>query len=257
MADTGTPDDGTTEGTDDTPSLEMPSFSLRRKKKAPAAATDAEPEPTPEPTPEPVPAPTTEPEPAVVDERRAYEPPAEEHPTAPIPAADTPIADVPVVAEEPVDREAADREPRPKRELPSIALSGIPAAAVTGVAVGAIAVLLAWLSTSACDVVRGTSSCGGGPGLLLLVVVLVAMAYVGSVLLRIFSVPDAGSTSVLAVGILAVLVLVFLLGSIDQWWMVIAIPLAAVIAYCASWWVTHAVVGDEDEPAAAEPRDIR
>lgn len=162
------------------------------------------------------------------------------------------------VADEPATYDqTAHPDPHPRRQLPTIALSGISAAAATGVVVGVLAVLLAWLSTSACDVVRGTSSCGGGPGLLILVVVLAALAYVGSVLLRIFSVPEAGSTSVLAVGILAVLVLVFLLGSIDQWWMVIAIPVAAVIAYCASWWVTTAVVGDEAEPVAPVPRDVR
>ena len=133
----------------------------------------------------------------------------------------------------------------------------VTAAAVTGVVVGGLAVLLDLLATSACDVVRGTSSCGGGPGLLILVVVLVALAYVGGVLLRVLGAPDAGSTSILAVGIMAVLVLVFLLGSIDEWWMVIAIPVAAVIAYCASWWVTDAVVGLDTEAEAAEPHDVR
>ena len=76
-------------------------------------------------------------------------------------------------------------------------------------------------------------------------------------LLRVFGAPDAGSTSILAVGIMAVLVLVFLLGSIDEWWMAIAIPVAAVIAYCASWWVTNAVVGHDTEAEAPEPHDVR
>lgn len=178
MADTGRPD-----GTDEGPSLEMPSLPLRRKRKAREA--EAAPEP----------------------------------PTRP--------------------------EPRARRQLPTIALSGIPAAAATGAVIGGLAVLLSWLATSACDVVRGTSSCGGGPGLLILVAMLVLLAYAGGLLLRVFGVPDAGSTSILAVGMLAVLVLVFLLGSIDEWWIVLAIPVAAVIAYCASWWVTTAVVRDD------------
>jgi hypothetical protein len=82
---------------------------------------------------------------------------------------------------------------------------------------------------------------------------------VGGLLLRVFCVPDAGSTSILAVGIMAVLVLVFLLGSIDEWWMVIAIPVAAVIAYCAAWWVTNAVVGADTDTGteAPEPHDVR
>lgn len=200
MADTGRPD-----GTDDDgPSLEMPSFSLRRTRRS-----------------------------------------------APEPAADESTA-----AAEPVRPAAAAREepagPRPRRELPTLALPGAlpgaPAAAVTGVAVGGLAVLLAWLAASTCDVVRGTSSCGGGPGLLVLATVLVLLAYAGSLLLRVLGVRDAGSTSVLAVGILAVLVLVFLLGSIDEWWMVIAVPVAGLVAFSAAWWVTTSVVGDE-EPA--------
>ena len=51
-------------------------------------------------------------------------------------------------------------------------------------------------------------------------------------------VPHAGSTSLLAVGILAVLVLVFLLGSLDEGWALVAVPVASAIAYAASWWVT-------------------
>jgi hypothetical protein len=56
---------------------------------------------------------------------------------------------------------------------------------------------------------------------------------------------------------MAVLVMVFLLGSIDGWWMVIAIPVTAVVAYSASWWVTHAVVGDDARPDVTEPHDVR
>ena len=54
------------------------------------------------------------------------------------------------------------------------------------------------------------------------------------------------------------LVLVFLLGSLDEWWSVVAIPVTAVVAFCASWWVTTAVVGDEPEPTGARtPYDVR
>lgn len=219
MADTGRPDEP-----DEGSSLEMPSFSLRRKKRSEQA------------------------------------PPAsgsyDQGPTPGSPAAVVP-ADVPAVEPPDAALPPAHAEPRRRRRLPTVVMSGVPAAAVTGVVVGALAVLLSWIATSTCDVVRGTSSCGGGPGLLILVAVLVLLAYAGSLLLRLLGVSDAGSTSLLAVGILAVLVLVFLLGSIDQWWMVIAIPLAAVIAYCVSWWVTHAVVGTDAEPDVPEPHDVR
>ena len=215
MADT--PEDG--------PSLEMPSFSLRRKKK-PTPEEDVAPEPSSEPLAEPV---TVEPDP---------DPDPEPEPD-PEPA--------PVAA-----------EPKRRRERPSIDLPGLPAAAITGVVVGALAVLLAWLAGAACSAVRGTSSCGGALGLPLLLVGLVLLSYAGSVLLGVLGVREAGSTSLLAVGILAVLVLVFLLGATDEWWMVVALPVTAVIAYCASWWVTTAVVGDEPEPTGARtPYDVR
>jgi hypothetical protein len=40
-------------------------------------------------------------------------------------------------------------------------------------------------------------------------------------------------------------VLVFLLGSLDAWWALVAVPVTAVIGYGASWWVTSSVVGDD------------
>ena len=132
----------------------------------------------------------------------------------------------------------------PSLPLPSMQVTGLPAAALTGVAVGGLAVALAWLAGVGCEAVRGTSACGGGPGLLLLVVVLALLAWAGSLLLRLLGVPRAGSTSVLAVGILAVLVLVFLLGSLDTWWALVAVPLASTVAFGASWWVTTAARDD-------------
>ncbi|GAA1443653.1 hypothetical protein GCM10009641_60870 [Mycobacterium cookii] len=198
MADPGEPDDG--------PSLEMPAFSLRRRK---PASERAEP---------PTATPAVEAEPG------------------------------PDRADEPVRR----REPR---RLPPVALTGLPAAAVTGVVVGVLAVLLAWLAGAGCSAVRGTSSCGGATGLPLLLAGLVLLAWAGSLLLRALGVADARSTSVLAVGIMAVLVMVFLLGSLDEWWALVAVPLAAAVGYGASWWVTSSVVGDNGE--APVPRDVR
>jgi hypothetical protein len=186
----GTPDEG--------PSLEMPSFSRRRRRPEPGTGPEAGPETAPGPAP------------------RAA-------PSAPAPA-------------EPA---------RVRRPLPTVSLAGLPAAAVTGVVVGALGVLLVWLAGVGCEAVRGTSSCGGGPGLLVLVVVLGVLAWAGSLLLRVFAVPEAGSTSLLGVGILAVLVMVFLLGSLDQWWTAVAVPVAAAAAFAASWWVTTAVVHED------------
>ncbi|GAA5113689.1 hypothetical protein GCM10023339_18390 [Alloalcanivorax gelatiniphagus] len=201
MAD-GTPDDG--------PSLEMPSFSLRRRKAAEAHA-DAPPAQAPEPTP-------------VAEREPAPAPPA---------------------------------APRARRQLPSVSLGGLPAAALTGLLVGGLAVLIAWLAGAGCTATRGTSSCGGAAGLPILLAALVVMAYAGALLLRVLGVADAGSTSLLAVGVLAVLVMVFLLGPLDEWWAVVAVPVASVVAYLGSWWVTAVVVADEEPIGARTPYDVR
>jgi hypothetical protein len=124
-------------------------------------------------------------------------------------------------------------------------VGGLPAAALTGLGVGVLAVLLTWLAGAGCEVVRGTSSCGGTVGLPLLLGGLVLLAWVGSLALRAFGVADAGSTSLLAVGVLAVLVMVFLLGSLDQWWSAVAVTLFAAAAYAGAWAVTTSVVGDD------------
>jgi hypothetical protein len=149
--------------------------------------------------------------------------------------------------------------PRPRR-LRTAQVRGLPAASLTGVAVGGLAVLLAWLAGVGCEAVRGTSACGGGPGLLILLAVLVVLTWAGSVLLRALGVPHAGSTSLLAVGVLAVIVLVFLLGTLDEGWTLVAVPVASAISYAASWWVTTAV-GDDDPAAGtsapASSYDIR
>ncbi|HEX5919682.1 MAG TPA: hypothetical protein VFY76_17590 [Nocardioides sp.] len=145
---------------------------------------------------------------------------------------------------------------RTRRRLPSVGVSGLPAAALTGVAVGGLAVLLAWLAGVGCEAVRGTSACGGGPGLLILVVVVAVLAWVGAVLLRLLGVPHSASTSVLAVGILAVLVLVFLLGSLDERWALVAVPVASAIAHAASWWLTT-TVGEEQPRETRASYDVR
>jgi len=117
-----------------------------------------------------------------------------------------------------------------------------PAAAVTGALVGGAMVLLTWLSLRGCEAVRGTSSCGGGPGFLLLVATFVVCVLLGSALLRTFSVPDPGSTSFLAVGLVAVIALLFLIDVLDTWPMLIVIPVISVIAFLVSVWVTKTFV---------------
>ena len=96
---------------------------------------------------------------------------------------------------------------------------------LVGAVVGLVAVLLTWASLRLCDAATGTASCGGGPGLLMLLAILIVLTYLGGWLLRGFGISDAGSTSFLAVGLLAVVAMLFLVDSLDAWTGVVAVPL--------------------------------
>ncbi|MFC0223112.1 hypothetical protein [Nocardioides zeicaulis] len=205
MADREQPEDG--------PSLEMPSLSLRRRRRTEAAA----------------------------------EPPADPGPT--------------VVPSPPSADEADDPAPAPRRAPRSydVRIPGLVAALATGLVVGLAAALLGWLLGAGCDAVRGTSSCGGAIGLPALLASLVLLAWLGGLLLRVLGVADAGSTSILAVAVGAVVVLVVLLGSLDQWWVVLALPVTVAVAYAAAWWVTAVLAAThaDTDVDAGQPRDVR
>lgn len=138
---------------------------------------------------------------------------------------------------------AAPPARRAARSLPAI--GDLAAAVLTGLLVGLATVVLTFASLNLCEVARGTSSCGGS-GLFLLVAILVAMTLVGAVLLRLFGVSDPGSTSFLAVGLMAVLVLLFLVDVIFNWWMVIVVPVFAMATFALSHWVTTAFIEPAD-----------
>jgi hypothetical protein len=201
---------------DDGPSLELPSFAFGRTKKARESAPAAPVKPVVETDPGPEPGSLAEAETTVT-------PPAAETVTSRV--------DDDEAAETPVD------EPRAGRGSVLTALPALQAALVVGALVGLLAVLLTFASLKLCELLRGTDSCGG-PGLLLLVATLVVLTYVGGWLLRGFGIDDPGSTSFLAVGLLAVLTMLFLLDVIYSWWMVVVIPVVAMATYALSWWVT-------------------
>ncbi len=117
-----------------------------------------------------------------------------------------------------------------------------PAAAVTGAVVGAAMIVLIMLSLRGCEAVRGTATCSGGPGFVLLVATFVACVLLGSALLKVFSIPDPGSSSFLGVGLVAVVSLLFLIDVLDHWSMLIVIPIISVGAFLASVWVTKTFV---------------
>jgi hypothetical protein len=139
-------------------------------------------------------------------------------------------------------------------------LGGTPAAALTGLLVGALIVAATAGSLRLCSAIKGTSSCGG-QGFFLLVAILIVAVLVGAALLRGAAVPEPGSTSFLAVGLLSVIALLFLVGSIFEWWMVIVIPVASVATYLLSYWVTATFVDPandgSDQALKPEEHDVR
>ena len=207
----------------DGPSLELPSFAFGRKKNA-TQSERVEPAEPAEPLADAVVPPEPAPKPVV--------------PKRVVPKRVTPA---PVLTQAAPEREPGidqdATEPTTRREFSLPALPALQATLAVGAVVGLLAVLLTFASLKLCELVRGTDSCGG-PGLLLLVATLVILTYVGGWLLRGFGIDDPGSTSFLAVGLLAVLAMLLFLDVIYTWWMVIVIPLVAMATYAGSWWVT-------------------
>jgi len=260
---------------DKQPSLEPPKLFGRRKRDVPADSeleprdepSAAIPEPAPEPAPEPEPDPIPEPEPAPIPEPEPAPTPLPEPEPAPTPlperrrtplpedigpaAEEPPVArtlmtGAPLFADEliPVEDEpesAPERRAKSRRVPRGPVLTGYPASGLTGLFVGALMVGLTVGALKGCEAIRGTSTCGG-PGLLILVIILVLLVMVGQVLLKAFLVPDPGSTSFLAVGLIAVVALLFLIDVILDWQMLVVIPLVGLVAFLLSHWVTTAFV---------------
>jgi small-conductance mechanosensitive channel len=135
---------------------------------------------------------------------------------------------------------AMDEKPATRRTLRArfdLHLPGPLVALLTGAIVGLALVGLTSGGLTLCSSMRGTSSCGK-PGILLLLVITVAMVFLGSLLLRVAGVDPHGSTSFLGVGLLVVVILIALLPVIFHWWMVIVVPVVAMLTYAASWWLT-------------------
>ncbi len=232
----------------DAPSLEPPSLFGRKRKKR-AAPAPPEPEQAAPPLPEPVipsapeqvapPVPVEVARPAVARDDSpttifddTSEPTVVSAP-APVATATSPLSPPPAPPEEP-------RGPR-KPWLP-----GRAAAAVTGLLVGGLVVAATSGSLRLCTEVKGTSSCGG-PGFFLLLAILVVAVLLGTALLRAAQVPEPGSTSFLAVGLLSVVTLLFLVGSIFEWWMAVVIPLVSVAMFLVSHWVTTTYIDPSDD----------
>lgn len=207
------------------PTLELPKLFGRRRKAEPAEARDAPPPPAEEPAPEPAP------------------PAAEDEPTRPL-----------YVDEAPVDEPVPSDDGTRKAARTSPVLPPRLAVALTGLVVGAAGTLLTFGAMRGCEAVLGTDSCGGGPGLLLLVAIFAVMVLLGGALLRMCGLDDPQSTSFLAVGITAVVVMLVLLEAVFSGWMFLAVPLVSMAAYALSRWVTTRFVDTGDDRPGVEVR---
>jgi hypothetical protein len=189
-----------------------PAFRRRRQKPGPAESAEASPDDTATlPVPEPVDAPDLSPGPVGLPETQ--------------PEVTSPLLTAPP--------EAAPRQPRRLH----LHVPAPLAAALTGVVVGLALVGLTAGSLRLCSSMRGTSSCGK-PGILLLLAITAIAILLGTLLLKVAGVAAPGSTSFLGVGLLVVLVLLALLGVLDDWWVVVVVPALAAVTHLAAWWLT-------------------
>ncbi len=268
-----TPQDGR-KRSDETARLELPPLRLprlgRRRKpdhsQTPATETPADEAPSASVDPVGTPATPTH-EPPLDDEPAEVAAPTHAEPDEPLMAPPTPAT--PVVTTHQVDghdngtrplgavaTEVEDHEPATEAPGRSFTLPALPtlprlstrtAVLVTGAIVGVAGALLTFLSLRGCDAVAGTESCGGGPGLLMMLAILIALTYLGGWLLRGLGIRDAGSTSFLAVAPLAVVAMLFLLDSLDEWSGAVAVTVVSVLAYALSWRATAMLAAADDD----------
>ncbi|VXC32103.1 membrane hypothetical protein [Nocardioides sp. AX2bis] len=149
-----------------------------------------------------------------------------------------------------VDPAVEHAAPVAPREPWTPPLTGLRAVAVVGLVAGLLIVGLTTGALALCETVRGTPSCGGA-GYLFLTAIVVGVALLGGLALAALQVSDPRGTSVLAVGVVAVIVLLLLVPVIFSWTMVLVIPALSVAAFLGSHWLTT-VSGDET-PAWERP----
>ncbi len=164
----------------------------------------------------------------------------------------TPEHPAAVPVEEPADRPVQESpRKRPSRGGTPLSLPVMDsrlACVATGVAVGLVGVLLAYFAGRGCEAVRGVGSCGG-VGVLALLLIVAIQVVLGAALLKAWRISDPTSTSFLGVGVVAVFVLLFLLGSLESAWMLVVIPVLSALSFLLSWWVTTAFVEVPGEDA--------
>ncbi|KQT90665.1 hypothetical protein ASG49_12945 [Marmoricola sp. Leaf446] len=140
--------------------------------------------------------------------------------------------------------DAADGEGR-RRRRPSVSLPHVSpwlAAALSGAVAALVGVALAWVALRGCDAVRGVSSCGGGPGLLLLLGVVVAEVAVGAALLRALGAVQPTGTSLVGVGLVVVLAMFFPAAAVTSVAAAVVLPVATALTFVVAHVAATTVV---------------
>ena len=129
------------------------------------------------------------------------------------------------------------------------------AALLVGALTGLLGCGLTYAGLRGCEAVTGTDSCGG-PGLLVLVVILVVMVLAGAAVLRALRVTEPGNISFLGVGITTVVVLLLLIDRLYEPWMFLVVPVVTGLSFAAARWITMGYT--DDDPDDGLPRhDVR
>lgn len=222
---------------DQGPSLELPSFGLRRRKKAqseeaePTSETDVNAAPPTKPIDEPIDAEPTEVlEPVVAAESEADREPV----AAPGPSRKaTKTAKAPKAAK------------TPKAAKPARQRTRWIGAAMIGLLSGFALVGLINATLRACDAARGTTSCGG-PGLFVLFIILALITLGATRLLRFWGFQDSGTVAFLGIALTAIVALVFLTAHLLSLTMVLVIPLVTALSFVISDWIS-ATMSEADQ----------
>ncbi len=163
----------------------------------------------------------------------------------------------PAVAEPAVAGPAgADEQAPPSKKpftLPNI--DGRIAAAITGALIGLLGGALTYLALLGCDAIRGTRTCGGGPGFFAILAILAVMVVAGALVLTLWRLPEPRATSVLGVGVLFVLMLLVLQDQLLSPWMFLVVPVVTALGFLLGHWVTTAFV--EKVPEKGPQHDVR
>jgi hypothetical protein len=148
----------------------------------------------------------------------------------------------------------ASKQPRRQVQLPS--LSAQPAVLLVGAVVGVLAVVLTFVSLQLCELVTGTSSCGG-PGLFVLLAVVILMILGGSAALSAFGVQDPGGISFLGVAMFVAVCLVVLLPSLLEPWMIAVAPVLCALSFATAHWIVTRFDEDILESDGPPLHDVR